>query len=294
MDKLIKATAKDGMVRIIAADTKELVQEALDIHNLSNVGIALLGRMLTGTLMMGSMLKNKDDRLTVSVKGDGPAGSCLVTAGRDLKVKGYVGDPMVDLPLKENGKLDVSGTIMPNASMTVIMDMGLKEPYVSTVPLMSGEIAEDFAYYYTVSEQTPSAVALGVLIGKDARIEASGGFIIQMMPGHDELLADLITYRVEELKPLTTLLSEGNSIKDIINMLFDDMDLKFSEEGTPKYECDCSRDRVERALVSIGADDLAAIAEEGKDEELHCHFCNKKYVFTSDDIRELLKTIRNN
>lgn len=294
MDKLYKGTAKNGMIRIIAADTTEVVKEAQRLHNLSNTGIALLGRMLTGGVMMASMLKNDDDKLTLNIKGSGPAFNCLVTAGKDLKVKGYVGNPDFDIPRKESGKLDVSGAIQPDANLTVVMDMGLKEPYVSTVPALSGEIAEDLAYYYTVSEQTPSAVGLSVLVDSDGTVLSSGGFIVQMMPGHEEMLADIITYRLEEMKPISQQFSERNGIEEVLNYLFDDMDPKIHNEGTPTYLCDCSRDRVEKALISMGFKDLEEIAQDGKDEELLCHFCNKKYVFTSEDIKKLLNTISKN
>ncbi|WP_040211984.1 Hsp33 family molecular chaperone HslO, partial [Clostridium polynesiense] len=191
------------------------------------------------------------------------------------------------------GRLDVGGAIGKDGNLVVIKDMGLKEPYVGQVPIYTGEIAEDLAYYFTASEQTPSAVSLGVLVDVDYSIKASGGFIIQMLPGADELLADLVTYRLEESKPISEMLSEGKSIEDIVKDIFQDMDLKISEEIEPKYLCDCSRDRVERAFMSIGKKELTDIYKEGKDEELHCHFCNEKYIFTHEEIGELLKGINN-
>lgn len=291
MDRLIKATAKDGMVRIIAADTRELVNEASKIHNCTATAAAALGRMLTAGALLGSTLKNKQDAITLQIKGGGEAEGVVVTSYYDASVKGYIGNPNVELPVKENGKLDVGGAIGTNGNLVVIRDMGLKEPYVGQVPIYSGEIAEDLAYYFTVSEQTPSAVSLGVLVDVDYSIKAAGGFIIQMMPDADPLLADLISYRLEETKSISYLLSSGKSIDEVLEEIFADMDLKISESITPRFYCDCSMERVERALVSIGKEELNKIYHENKDEELLCHFCNKRYVFTHEHIGQLLKDI---
>lgn len=291
MDRLIKATAKEGMIRIIAASTKDLVNEGVKIHECTPTAAAALGRMLTAGSLLGSMLKNESDSITLQINGGGEAKGVVVTAHSDASVKGYIGNPKVDLPLNNKGKLDVGGAIGKEGSLVVIRDMGLKEPYVGQVPIYTGEIAEDFAYYFTASEQTPSAVSLGVLVDVDYSIKAAGGFIIQMMPGADELLADLISYRLEETKFLSELLSSGHSIDEIIKIIFEDMDLKIAEAIEPKYLCDCSREKVERALLSIGKEELNNIYEEGKDEELVCHFCNKKYIFTHNDIGELMKNI---
>ncbi|MPQ42643.1 Hsp33 family molecular chaperone HslO [Clostridium tarantellae] len=292
-DKLIRATAKNGMVRIFAAQTTELVNEAAKIHNCTPTASAALGRMLTAGTMMGAMLKSDKEVLTIQINGGGPAKGVTVTAYSDCSVKGYIGNPEVDLPLNsENGKLNVGEAIGKNGILTVIKDLGLKDPYVGQVPIFSGEIAEDFAYYFTVSEQIPSAVALGVLVDKDLSIKAAGGFIVQLMPGCDELLGDLITYRLEEIPTVTTMLSEGKDIKEIIEFIFEGMDLKINEEEVPKYNCNCSREKVERALASIGYKDLKELKDEGKTEELKCHFCNKAYEFNSDDIGNLLETYK--
>ena len=186
-------------------------------------------------------------------------------------------------------KLDVGGYVGKNGNLIIIKDLGLKDPYVGQVPIFSGEIAEDLAYYFTVSEQTPSAVALGVLVNTDYSIKSAGGFIVQMMPGADELLADVITYRLEEIPSITTLLDEGKTIKEIIEYIFDGMDLKILEEVEPEFKCNCSREKVEKALISIGEKDLKEIAAEGKDEELKCHFCNASYIFTKEDIEKILQ-----
>lgn len=288
-DKLVKAIAKDGQIRIIGADTTELVNKAVSMHKCAPTAAAAYGRMLTCGSLMGSMLKSEKDSLTIKIDGGGPARGIVVTSYNDGHVKGYIGNPKVDLPANSKGKLDVGGAIGTNGSLIIIRDMGLKEPYVGHVPIYTGEIGDDLAYYFTVSEQTPSAVAVGVLVDKDLSIKSSGGFIIQMMPDADELLADLITYRLQEIPAISKLLSEGKTIEEILELIFEDMDLKILEHSKPEYRCDCSREKVEKALISIGKKDLKEIYDEGKEEELVCQFCNKKYLFTHEDIGELLK-----
>lgn len=288
-DKLVIATAKDSEVRIIAAITTELVNDGVKRHECAPTASAALGRMLTAGTLMGAMLKSDKDSLTLKIDGGGIANGVVVTAHSDASVKGYIGNPAADLPLNSVGKLDVSGIIGKEGSVTVIRDMGLKEPYVGQVPIYTGEIGDDLAYYFTASEQVPSAVGVGVLVDKDLSIKASGGFIIQMLPGHNELTADLITYRLEEIPQITKLISDGMSIEEILNYIFEDMDLKIIGEMTPEYKCDCSRERVEKALISIGKKDLTEIYNEGKNEELKCNFCNKSYEFTHEDIGKLLE-----
>lgn len=290
-DKLIKATAKNGDVRIIAAVTTDLVSEGARLHNCTATAAAALGRMLTAGSLMGALLKAEGDVITLKIDGRGEANGVVVTAYPDAHVKGYIGNPSVDMPPNSKGKLDVGGAIGTDGNVVVIRDMGLKDPYVGQVPIYTGEIGDDLAYYFTVSEQTPSAVGLGVLVERDLSIKASGGFIIQMMPGASELVADLITYRLEEVPSITEMLVKGMSIEQILEYIFEDMDLKIGETFTPRYECDCSRERVEKALISIGRKDLEEIYNEGKEEELKCHFCNKSYVFTSEEIGNLLKRI---
>lgn len=291
MDKLIKATAKDGMVRIIAAQTTDLVNKATKIHGCTPTASATLGRMLTAGILMGSTLKSDKEVLTLQINGGGDAKGVTVTSYADCSVKGFIGNPNVNIPLNiVNGKLNVGEAIGKNGMLSVIKDQGMREPYVGQVPIYSGEIAEDIAYYYTVSEQIPSAVALGVLVDKDLSIKAAGGFIIQMLPGADEMLGDLITYRLEEIPPVTTLLAEGKTMTEIIEYIFDGMDVKIYDEGIePKFVCDCSREKVERALIAVGKNDLQEMYDEGKSEELKCHFCNTAYVFTHDEIGEILK-----
>ncbi|MGL4990733.1 MAG: Hsp33 family molecular chaperone HslO [Sarcina sp.] len=290
MDKLIKATAKDGMVRIIAAETTLLVNDATKTHGCTPTAAAALGRMLTAGVLMGSTLKSNKEVVTLQINGGGNAKGVTVTAYSDCRVKGFIGNPNVNLPLNvANGKLNVGEAIGKNGVLSIIKDQGMKDPYVGQVPIYSGEIAEDIAYYYTISEQIPSAVALGVLVDRDLSIKAAGGFVIQMLPGADEMLGDLITYRLEEIPPITTLLSEGKTINEIIEYIFDGMDLKIYDEGIePKFSCDCSREKVEKALIAIGKKDLQELYDDGKEEELKCHFCNKAYIFSHEEIGKIL------
>ncbi len=292
-DTLIKATALDGMVRIIGVNSTNLVSIGTKKHNCSPTASAALGRSLTAGAILGSMLKGSKDTVTLQINGGGEAKGVVVTAYSNGRVKGYIGNPNVDLPLNEKGKLDVGGAIGKDGSLYVIRDMGLKDPYVGQVPIFTGEIAEDLAYYFTVSEQTPSAVALGVLVDTDLSIKASGGFVIQMLPGADDLLADTITYRLEEIPSVTEMMVKGMDIKDILEYIFEDMDLKILEENEPFYKCDCSKEKVERALISIGEKDLQDLYDDKKSEELVCNFCNKKYVFTHEDIGNILKSKQN-
>ena len=289
MDKLIRATAKEGQVRIVAAITTDLVNEGVAMHLCAPTAAAAFGRMLTAGTLMGTMLKSKQDSLTIQIDGGGEARGIVVTAHADSSVKGYIGNANVDLPANKQGKLDVGGAVGTDGYLRVIRDLGLKEPYIGQVPIRTGEIGDDLAYYFTVSEQTPSAVGLGVLVDTDMSIKASGGFIIQMMPGADEFLADIITYRLEEIPSITELIEKGMNIGEILEFIFEDMELKIHEEIRPMYKCDCCRERVERALISIGRKDLEELYNDGKTEELKCHFCNKAYEFNHDDIGKLLK-----
>lgn len=288
-DKIIRGTAKNGMVRFIGGITTNLVNEGTSLHECTPVASAALGRMLTACSLMGVQLKSDKEAITLKIDGGGELRGVTVTGHSDGYVKGFIGNPNVDLPLKENGKLDVSGAVGINGLLYVIKDMGLKDPYVGQVPIYTGEIAEDLAYYFTVSEQTPSAVSLGVLVDKDFSTKAAGGFIIQMMPDADELLADIITYRLQEMKPITTLIDEGMTIEQIIEEVFEDMEPKILDSIEPQYKCDCSKERIEKALISIGEEELRNIYDDGKDEEIVCHFCNRKYKVTHDEIGELLE-----
>lgn len=240
---------------------------------------------------MGSMLKGEKDTLTLSMNGKGPAGNLVVVANSKGNVKGYISNPSVDMPLNDKGKLDVGGAIGKDGFLNVVKDMGLKEPYVGSVPIYTGEIGDDIAYYFTVSEQVPSAVALGVLVDKDISIKSAGGLVIQMMPGANEFLADIITFRLQEIPPLSTLIAEGKTCEDILNLLFDDMDLKIHEVMDINYECDCSRERVERALIALGKEELEKLKDEEEIMQVECHFCDKRYQFTREDIQKIIDKI---
>lgn len=290
-DKLVRATAKGGDIRIIGAITTDLVNSGVSIHKCAPTAAAAFGRMLTAGSLMGAMLKNEQDKLTIQINGGGVAGSILITALADASVKGYIVNPSADLPANSKGKLDVSGIVGKNGNLLVIKDMGLKQPYTGQVPIYSGEIAEDIAYYFTVSEQTPSAVGLGVLVDKDLSVKAAGGFIIQMMPGSDELLADLVTYRLEEITQLTDMISRKMTIEEILEHIFEGMELNILDSMVPEFKCDCSREKVEKAFISIGKKELENIYNEGKSEELKCHFCEKTYDFSHKEIGEILESI---
>ncbi len=289
MGYIVRATANEGNVRIFCAITTDMVEKARQIHNLSPVASATLGRLLSAGSIMGVMSKGEKDRLTISINGGGPAGNVVVATDATGNVKGYIGNPNVNLPANDKGKLDVGGAVGKNGVLNVVRDLGLKEPYVGQVPIYTGEIGDDIAYYFTVSEQTPSAVVLGVLVNKDMSISGSGALIIQMMPDAPEMLADVITYRLEEIPPLSTLISEGKSAEDILNLLFDDMDLKIYEKIDVEYKCDCSRERVEKTLISLGESELTNIKNEEEGINVECHFCDKNYKFTSSDIESLIE-----
>lgn len=291
MDKIIKGTAKDGMIRIIAGETTALVNEGRELHNCTPVAAAAFGRMLTAGALMGSTLKSDKEVMTLKIDGKGEANGITVTAYENGIVKGIIGNPNGDLPLNEKGKLDVGGYVGKNGDFIVIKDLGMRDPYVGNVPILSGEIGEDLAYYFTVSEQTPSAVALGVLVDTDYQIKIAGGFIIQMLPDADELLADLLTYRLEEIPSITEMLSTYGSIEKVMEFIFEGMDLKILEEIHPEYRCNCSRDRVEKALISIGKEALTSIYNDNKEEEVKCSFCNTAYKFDHEEIGELLSRI---
>ncbi|MBZ4664205.1 MAG: Hsp33 family molecular chaperone HslO [Caloramator sp.] len=292
MGKLVRATASNGDIRLFAAITTDIVEKARQIHDLSPTASAALGRLLTAGSIMGAMLKGEKDTLTLSMNGRGPAGNLVVVANSKGNVKGYISNPHVDLPLNDKGKLDVGGAIGKDGFLNVVKDMGLKDPYVGSVPLYTGEVGDDIAYYFTVSEQVPSAVALGVLVDTDISIKSAGGLVIQMMPGANELLADIITFRLQEIPPLSTLIAEGKTCEDILNLLFDDMDLKIHEEIDIAYECDCSRERVEKALIALGKEELERLKEEEEIMQVECHFCERRYQFTKDDMQNLIDSIK--
>ncbi|WHH61382.1 Hsp33 family molecular chaperone HslO [Petroclostridium sp. X23] len=286
-DYIVRALSSDGGVRAFAAVTTDMVNQAHKIHQTNPIASAALGRTLTAAAMMSTMFKGEKDTLTIQIKGDGPLRGVVAVADANASVKGYVYQPQVELPLKPNGKLDVSGAI-GKGSITVIRDLGLKEPYVGHVPLATGEIAEDLTLYYARSEQIPSAVALGVLVDVDLSIKASGGFIIQLMPEADDKAADKIEQVISQISPVTTMISEGMRPEDILDTLLKDFEWNITDRIETRYQCDCSRHRIERALISLGKKELEDIISEQGQAELTCHFCNEIYHFDKEQLVELL------
>ena len=288
MDSLQKFLAYNGKIDIICVETTGLVEEARKIHDLSPLATATLGRVLTMGALMASELKGNNDALTIQVKGNGPIGNITVTADSKERVRGYVANPYVDLPLKENGKLDVGNAVGKDGFLYVIRDIGLKEPYIGMSKLLTGEIAEDFANYYLTSEQKPAAVALGVLVNKDG-VKRAGGFIVKAMPDATEDELFILENRIKEAKPISQMLDENMSLEEIAKDITGDVNIKIlnEEERYPKYECNCSKEKMENALISIGKEELRKILEEDKEAEIVCHFCNKKYKFSEEELRKL-------
>lgn len=288
MDYILRATAGNGSVRIFFANTRETVQKAFEHHQTSPVMSAALGRALTGVAIMGSMLKSDSDLITIKINGDGPGKGLVVTSDNKSNVKGYCLNNIVDIPLKLNGKLDVQAAL-GEGSLTIIKDLGLKEPYVGQIPLVSGEIAEDLTYYFAKSEQIPSAVSLGVLVDRDYSIKQAGGFIIQLLPDADEKIISDLEDKLAKLPPLTSLLEENKTGEDILKIIFGKSNLKILDKIDVQYFCNCSKERVEKALISIGKKELETIIEEDKQATLHCHFCNKDYEFNEQELISILE-----
>ncbi len=286
-DYIVRATAAQGTIRAFATSSTELVDKAAKVHGLSPIATAALGRTLTAAGMMSRMLKGENDKLTIQIKGDGPLGGIVVTSDSSANVKGYVYNPIVDLPLNDHGKLDIR-TAVGYGYINVIKDMGLKKPYIGFSDLVSGEIADDLTYYFATSEQVPSTVALGVLVDANG-VRSAGGFIIQLMPGADEETIEKLENRLIGFPPVSKLLSQGTTPEEILEMLLDEMDPKIIEKVPCKFECNCSKERMERNLISIGKNDLLEILEDGQGAELQCHFCNTKYNFTHQDIEKLIR-----
>ena len=286
-DYIVRATAADGQIRAFAATTKNTVEEARKRHETSPVATAALGRLLTAGAMMGSMMKNETDLLTLQVRGDGPLGSMTVTADSKGEVKGYVQNPDVVLPPK-NGKLDVGGAVGIGL-LTVIKDMGLKEPYSGQTILVSSEIAEDLTYYFANSEQVPSSVGLGVLMNKDNTVKRAGGFIIQLMPFAGDEIIDRLEDNLKGITSVTSLLDEGCTPENILERLFGNLDLEITDTMPAKFYCNCSKERVEQAIVSIGRKEIQEMIDDGKEIEVKCHFCNTAYTYSVEELQEILK-----
>ena len=290
-DKIIKVLAHNGKISIICANTTNLVEEARKIHDLSPVATAAFGRLLTIASIMGNEMKNQKDKLTVQVKGNGPIGTMLVTSNNIPQVKGYVGEPHVDLPLNEFGKLDVGEAVGHEGYINVIKDIGLKEPYIGVSPLVSGEIAEDFANYFVNSEQRQSAVALGVLVDRNG-VKSAGGYLITPMPDATEEEISKVEQAIFKAGAMSKMLDENLSLEDIAKKVTGDENIEILEDNiTPEYKCDCSKEHMKDALISIGKKDLEEILKEDGKAELMCHFCNKKYTFTKEELEEMILEI---
>ena len=287
-DYIIRATAANSQVRAFACTSKNLVEYARSTHNTSPVVTAALGRLLTAGAMMGSMTKGDNDLLTLKINGDGPMQGLLVTADAKANVKGYAFQPDVMLPPSPLGKLDV-GRAVGKGFLTVIKDMGLKEPYSGQTELISGEIAEDITYYYATSEQVPSSVALGVLMNRDNTVKVAGGFIIQLLPFAEEEVIAKLEEKISNLKSITTMLDQEMTPEMILEELLGDMGLEILDRIPTQFECNCSKERVEKAIISIGKNDLQEMIDDNEPIEVNCHFCNKHYMFSVDDLKEFIK-----
>ncbi len=288
-DYFVRAIANNATIRAFATVTTETVRKAQQIHNTSHVVSAAFGRTLTAAVMMAGMMKDEGSSVTIQIKGDGPIGGIVVVSDSKLNVRGYVHNPTVDIPLNDLGKLDVAAAVGKNGYMNVIKDLGLKEPYIGYIKLVSGEIGEDIAYYFAYSEQVPSVVALGVLVDADGSIISAGGYIIQLMPGADEDVIDFLENKVRSVKPVSTLLSEGKRPEDILDIILGEKGLEILEIAPCGYACNCSRERMERNILSIGESEIMDMIREQHGAELSCHFCNSKYYFTEEQLLELLR-----
>lgn len=286
-DYIVRASAANAQLRAFAAVTTELTEEARVRHNTSPVATAALGRLMTGAVMMGSMMKNPGDILTLQIKCSGPAGGLTVTADSQGSVKGYVFNPDVMLPPK-NGKLDVGGALGQGV-LTVIRDMGMKEPYSGQTILQTGEIAEDLTYYFATSEQIPSSVGLGVLMEKDNTVRCAGGFIIQVMPFAEDKVLDRLEENIGKIRSVTEMLDNGHTPEEMLREVLEGLDVEFTDTLPAQFSCNCSKERIEKAIISIGKKEIQSLIEEDKDIEVKCHFCNTAYNFSVDELKKLLK-----
>ena len=290
-DYIVRATAANSQIRAFAATTRDLVETARAAHNTSPVATAALGRLLTGGVLMGTMMKNEKDVLTIQIKCDGPIEGLTVTADNKGNVKGYVENPMVMLPPSKKGKLDVASALGLGV-MNVIKDMGLKEPYLGQTILVTSEIAEDLTYYFATSEQTPSSVGLGVLMEKDNTVKQAGGFIIQVMPFIQEEVVAKLEENIAKIDSVTAMLDKGFTPEQILETVLEGMDIEYTDKLPAQFACNCSKERVEKALISVGRKDIQEMIDDGEPIEMHCHFCNTSYEFTVEELKEILKKSR--
>lgn len=287
-DYIVRATAKDSQIRAFAAVTVDTVETARRAHNTSPVATAALGRLLTAGAMMGVMMKGEKDLLTLQIHAGGPLKGMTVTADSHGRVKGYVGEPDVRIPANSRGKLDVAGAVGVGF-LDVIKDLGLKEPYIGQVALQTSEIAEDLTYYFATSEQVPSAVGLGVLMNLDNTVKQAGGFIVQLMPFAEEETISRLEENVSKIDSVTSLLEEGHTPESLLSAVLDGFQVEITDRIPAEFYCNCSRSRVEKALISIGRKELKDMIREGKEVELNCHFCNSHYRFSVEELKEILR-----
>lgn len=288
-DCIVRATAANGNIRAFAGITTDLVSLAQKTHGLSPVASAALGRTMTAAVMMGIDMKGEDHSLSIALKGGGPIGNVIVVTKSNGNTKGYVDNPSLELPLNSQGKLDVAKGVGNQGKLTVIKDLGLKEPYAGQVDMVTGEIGDDIAYYMAISEQKPSVVGLGVLVNPDASIKAAGGFIIQPLPGAPEELIHTIETRIAEIPAVSSMVDEGKKADEILETILGDMDLKINDSTSPNFVCDCNRERLEKVLLTIGIKELEDILREDGQAELVCHYCNSAYKFDEEDIRRMIE-----
>lgn len=290
-DIILRATAADAMVRAFVADTRQMVQTAFDCHQTSPVVTAALGRLLTAGAMMGVMQKGEKDLLTLKISGDGELGMLTVTADAKGKVKGYAKNPRVDIPLKPNGKLDVSGAIGAG-TLTVIKDLGLKEPYIGQTDLQTGEIAEDLTYYFMLSEQVPSSVGLGVLVDRDYRVKRAGGFIIQLMPFATDEVIDRLEQNLMGITAVTAMMEEGLQAEDILERILFGLNPEITDRIEPEFKCNCGRERISNVLQTLGEAELMSMIEDAEPVNVHCDFCNSDYEFSVEELKGLVERCR--
>lgn len=290
-DYMLRAMTKDNQIRIYAAVTTNTVAHAKEVHDMYPTPAVALGRTLTAAALMSGTLKSENSTITIQIKGDGPLGGILAVTDANSNVRGYVQNPYLDMPLNDRGKFDIAGAV-GNGTLHVITDLGLKEPYIGRVKLVSGEIAEDITYYYAVSEQTPTVTSLGVLVGRDGNIINAGGIFIQLMPGCSEENISWLEKCVEKMPPITKLLEPGRTLENILEDILPGKELEYLDTRSVRFKCNCSRERMERNLLSLGIKDLEEMAADGREEELVCHFCRTRYVFTPTEIMDILEQAR--
>lgn len=290
-DYIVRATAANSQIRAFAATTKELVEYARSAHNTSPVATAALGRLLTAGSMMGVMMKGDKDLLTLQIHANGPIEGITVTADSKGNVKGYVGNPNVVIHANDKGKLDVAGAV-GIGFMNIIKDMGLKEPYLGQTELQTSEIAEDLTYYFATSEQVPSSVGLGVLMEKDNTVKQAGGFILQLMPFTEEEVISKLEDNLKHVISVTGMLEEGKTPEQILETLLEGFDIEINDRIPTQFHCNCSKERVEKALISIGKKEIKEMIDEGKEIELNCHFCNKNYLFSVEELKRIYRECR--